>query len=100
MGESAPALASLRFAGTDPTAALLVVAVDSPERLKSEAAFARWCGVPPSSGKTRREILRYLKCYVAREATRSSIRRICRIFPWCNLVKHGSIGGRRRAITL
>ncbi len=40
VGESAPALASLRCAGTDPAAALLVTAVDSPERLKSEAAFA------------------------------------------------------------
>jgi Transposase IS116/IS110/IS902 family len=100
VGESAPALASLRCAGTDPAAALLVAAVDSPERLKSEAAFARWCGMPPSSGKTRREILRCLKCYVAREATRSSIRRMCRIFPWCNQVRHASIGGHRRTITL
>jgi hypothetical protein len=41
-------------------AALLVVAEDNPERLRSEAAFAHLCGVAPipaSSGKTTRHRL-------------------------------------------
>src|SRR5215217_3346983 len=55
-----PALASLRGVGTDTAASLLVAVGDNPERLKSEAAFARLCGVAPleaSSGKTVRHRL-------------------------------------------
>lgn len=41
--------------GVDTTSALLVTVGDNPDRLRSEAAFARLCGVAPipaSSGKT------------------------------------------------
>ena len=41
--------------GPDTAAALLVTAGDNPDRLNSEAAFARLCGVAPiptGSGKT------------------------------------------------
>jgi transposase len=46
--------------GPDAASALLVTIGDSPERLRSEAAFARLCGVAPipaSSGKTIRHRL-------------------------------------------
>ena len=46
--------------GIDTTSALLVAVGDNPERLRSEAAFARLCGVAPipaSSGKTNRHRL-------------------------------------------
>ena len=58
--EAVPALASLRGVGTDTAASLLVAVGDNPERLKSEASFARLCGVAPvpaSSGKTVRHRL-------------------------------------------
>jgi transposase len=45
---------------TDTAASLLVAVGDNPERLKSEASFARLCGVAPvpaSSGKTARHRL-------------------------------------------
>jgi transposase len=51
-------------------AALLITAGDNPERLGSEASYAALCGASPvqvSSGKTRREALRCLKRYIARE---------------------------------
>lgn len=50
-------LLSLYGVGVDSAAALLVAAGDNPERLKSEASFARLCGVAPipvSSGKVSR----------------------------------------------
>ena len=50
----------MRGVGTDTAAALLVAVGDNPERLKSEASFARLCGVAPlaaSSGKTSRHRL-------------------------------------------
>ena len=43
----APALLALPGVGTDVAGALLVAAGDNPERLSSEAAFARLCGVAP-----------------------------------------------------
>ena len=46
--------------GVDTTAQLLITAGDNPDRLHSEAAFARLCGVAPipaSSGKTVRHRL-------------------------------------------
>jgi transposase len=46
--------------GVDTTSALLVTIGDNPDRLRSEAAFARLCGVAPipaSSGKTNRHRL-------------------------------------------
>ena len=57
VSEAVPALATLRGVGTDTAASLLVAIGDNPERLKSEASFARLCGVAPvpaSSGKTVR----------------------------------------------
>ena len=50
-------LLSLYGVGVDSAAALLVSAGDNPERLKTEASFARLCGVAPipvSSGKVSR----------------------------------------------
>ena len=60
VAEAAPALLALRGVGTDVAGALLVAAGDNPERLSSEPAFARLCGVAPlpaSSGKTNRHRL-------------------------------------------
>jgi transposase len=61
VSEAVPALTSLRGVGTDnPAASLLLAVGDNPERLKSEASFARLCGVAPvaaSSGKTTRHRL-------------------------------------------
>ena len=57
---SAPTTAGLFALGPDTTAALLVAVGDNPDRLRSEAAFARLCGVAPipaSSGKTSRHRL-------------------------------------------
>ncbi len=60
VAEAAPALLALPGVGTYVAGALLVAAGDNPERLSSEAAFARLCGVAPlpaSSGKTNRHRL-------------------------------------------
>ncbi len=53
----APALLGLFGVGPHAAAQLLVAAGDNPQRLRSEAAFAKLCGVcplPASSGKTSR----------------------------------------------
>jgi transposase len=50
-------LLSLHGVGVDTAAALLVAAGDNPERMRSEASWARLCGVAPieaSSGKVTR----------------------------------------------
>ena len=50
----------MKGVGADTAAALLMAAGENPERLRSEAAFARLCGVAPlpaSSGKTTRHRL-------------------------------------------
>lgn len=57
---TAPATSNLFALGPDTTAALLIAVGDNPDRLRSEAAFARLCGVAPipaSSGKTNRHRL-------------------------------------------
>ena len=57
---AAPGLLALKGVGPDIAAALLLAAGDNPQRLRSEAAFARLCGVAPlpaSSGKTSRHRL-------------------------------------------
>ena len=57
---TAPGLLSMHGVGYDVAAKLLVAAGDNPDRLRSEAAFARLCGVAPleaSSGKTVRHRL-------------------------------------------
>jgi transposase len=53
----APQLVAQFGIGADTAAELLVLAGDNPERIRSEAAFAKLCGacpVPASSGKTVR----------------------------------------------
>ncbi len=53
--QAAPKLLEAFGVGPDTAAALLVTAGDNPDRLNSEAAFARLCGVAPiptGSGKT------------------------------------------------
>ncbi len=58
--EVAPATSALFALGPETAAALLVSIGDNPDRLRSEAAFARLAGVAPipaSSGKTNRHRL-------------------------------------------
>jgi transposase len=58
--ETAPELCAVDGVGTDVASALLVAAGDNPDRLKSEATFAKLCGVSPldaSSGKQVRHRL-------------------------------------------
>jgi transposase len=60
LAEAAPGLLGLYGVGQDSAAALLVAAGDNPGRLRSEAAWARLCGVSPieaSSGKVVRHRL-------------------------------------------
>ena len=60
VAQAAPQLTALCGVGTDVAGALLVAAGDNPQRLRSEASFARLCGVAPltaSSGKTVRHRL-------------------------------------------
>jgi transposase len=57
---TAPTLVGLLGIGTDVAGQLLVTAGDNPERLHSEASFAKLCGVAPlpaSSGRTDRHRL-------------------------------------------
>ena len=57
---TAPTLVDLLGIGTDVAGQLLVTAGDNPERLHSEASFAKLCGVAPlpaSSGRTDRHRL-------------------------------------------
>jgi transposase len=57
---AAPGLLARRGVGAEVASALLVVAGDNPERLRSEAAFAMLCGaspLPASSGRTVRHRL-------------------------------------------
>lgn len=52
---TAPALLDVFGVGSDTAAALLIAAGDNPQRLHSEAAWARLCGaapIPASSGQT------------------------------------------------
>jgi transposase len=60
LAQTAPALLGLYGVGKDSAAALLVAAGDNPDRLRSETAWARLCGVSPieaSSGKVIRHRL-------------------------------------------
>lgn len=57
---AAPATSAIFGLGPDTAAALLIAIGDNPDRLRSEVAFARLCGVAPipaSSGKTNRHRL-------------------------------------------
>jgi transposase len=58
--QAAPALVGMHGVGPHVAAQLLATVGDNPERLKSEAAFAKLCGVcplPASTGKTNRHRL-------------------------------------------
>jgi transposase len=58
--EAAPATIALAGIGVDHAGQLLVTAGQNPERLRSDAAFARLCGaapMPASSGRTSRHRL-------------------------------------------
>ncbi len=60
VASAAPDLLSLPGVGVDTAGQLLVTAGDKPDRLRSEAAFARLCGaapIPVSSGRTDRHRL-------------------------------------------
>jgi transposase len=60
LAETAPELLAVDGVGTDVGTAILVAAGDNPERLKTEATFAKLCGVSPldaSSGKQERHRL-------------------------------------------
>jgi transposase len=60
VAQATPGLVALAGIGTDNAATLLVVAGDNPQRLVSEASFARLCGIAPieaSSGKVVRHRL-------------------------------------------
>jgi transposase len=56
----APAMANAPGISTGTTAEMLLLVGDNPERIRSEAAFAKLCGacpIPASSGKTQRHRL-------------------------------------------
>lgn len=58
--KQAPALMAAAGVSTGTIADMLIVLGDNPQRIRSEAAFAKLCGVcpvPASSGKTRRHRL-------------------------------------------
>lgn len=58
--QASPALMGLSGVGPHVAAGLLAAAGDNPERMRSEAAFAKLCGacpIPASSGKTNRHRL-------------------------------------------
>ena len=58
--QAAPELAAAFAVGPDTVAEMLIVAGDNPDRIRSEAAFAKLCGVSPipaSSGMTTRHRL-------------------------------------------
>src|SRR5204863_3304966 len=60
VASAAPTLVALKGLGPETAGALLVAVGDNGDRLRSEAAFARLCGVAPlpaSSGKTTRHRL-------------------------------------------
>ncbi len=60
VASAAPEVLAVKGVGTDIAGTLLVAVGDNPDRLHSEAAFARLCGVAPipaSSGKTHRHRL-------------------------------------------
>ncbi len=57
---AAPDLVAAFGIGADTAAEMLIVAGDNPERIRSEAAFAKLCGacpIPASSGRTTRHRL-------------------------------------------
>jgi len=60
--QTAPQLTAAFGIGADTAAEMLIVAGDNPERVRTEAAWAKLCGVcpiPASSGKTVRHLLNW-----------------------------------------
>jgi transposase len=60
VGRCAPTMVQAHGVGVATAAEMLVLVGDNPERIRSEAAFAKLCGacpIPASSGKTRRHRL-------------------------------------------
>jgi transposase len=60
--QAAPALRDAFGIGVDVCAEMLILIGDNPERIRSEAAFAKLCGacpIPASSGNTQRHRLNY-----------------------------------------
>jgi transposase len=60
--QMAPALRGAFGIGVDVAAEMLILAGDNPERIRSEAAFAKLCGaspIPASSGNTQRHRLNW-----------------------------------------
>src|SRR3954453_4417477 len=60
--DAAPALRAAFGIGVDIAAEMLILAGDNPDRIRSEAAFAKLCGacpIPASSGNTQRHRLNY-----------------------------------------
>lgn len=58
--QCAPEMVAAHGIGTGTAAEMLVLVGDNPERIRSEAAFAKLCGacpIPASSGKTNRHRL-------------------------------------------
>jgi len=56
----APAMLEAHGISTGTAAEMLILVADNPERIRSEAAFAKLCGacpIPASSGKTNRHRL-------------------------------------------
>jgi transposase len=80
VAKAAPTTLSSFGLGPDTTSALLVAVGDNPDRLRSEAAFARLCGaapIPASSGKTRGRVTACIAAATARQTTRSTSRSSC-----------------------
>jgi transposase len=60
--DAAPTLRGAFGIGIDVAAEMLILAGDNPDRIRSEAAFAKLCGacpIPASSGSTQRHRLNY-----------------------------------------
>ena len=60
--QAAPTLRAAFGIGVDVAAEMLILAGDNPDRVRSEAAFAKLCGacpIPASSGNTQRHRLNY-----------------------------------------
>jgi ArsR family transcriptional regulator, arsenate/arsenite/antimonite-responsive transcriptional repressor len=57
----APALVAVKGVGPETAGALLVAAGDNPDRLRSEGAFARLCGVEPLPASERDAIVAVLR---------------------------------------
>jgi transposase len=53
----APAMLEAHGISTGTAAEMLILVGDNPERIRSEAAFAKLCPIPASSGKTNRHRL-------------------------------------------